>query len=590
MQKIKPKNQKKLKKTMQKTHFCKKEGKMNLKNYVANLLKTEEISVETIENLVSVPPQKQMGDLSLPCFSLAKILHKSPNDIAKNFQDVLKDDKMFSKIEVQNGYLNLFFDQKKYSKLVLDEILKQQDNFGQENLAKGKLACIEYSSINVAKNPHVGHLCGTVYGESFARLHENFGYTVKRLNYLGDYGTQFGKVINGFLKFGDKQKVEKNGVDELQNIYIKSNKMCEDDENYLEECRQTFLKLEQGDEVVKALYEWFVEISKNEAKAIYKQLGVEFDDWRGEAYYAQFNDETLKTLKEKNLVVRDQGALLVDLQNYNLGKLIVEQTSGASIYATRDLSCLIHRHEDYDYDKLLYVTGVEQELYFKQIFKVGELLNLPYMSKVFHFSTGRLSLPEGKISSRKGAVALLKDLFAISKQKAIQVLKEKGTSSEDLETLASQIGIGALIFSILKVTAQKDAVFDIQKAVSFDGETGPYLQYTFARTNSVLEKFEKMNLTEEPDFSLLGEDGFEIAKLLEKFPSVLKMALNDYEPSYIARFAISLASNFNKFYANCRIVSEDKNLTNANASLTKIVNTVLKKCLYFLVMSAPEKM
>ncbi len=563
---------------------------MDIKNYVASLLKTDEISIESLENLLIVPPQKQMGDLSLPCFSFAKILHKSPNDIALSFKEILQKDEMFSSVEVLNGYLNLFFNKQHFSKVVLDQIFNNLENFGKDDIAKGKLACMEYSSINVAKNPHVGHLCCTVYGESFARLHENFGYTVKRINYLGDYGTQFGKMINGYLKFGNKQKVEERGVDELQEIYIKANKLCEDDLAFLEECRQTFLKIEQGDKKIKELYDWFVQISINEAKRIYSQLGITFDDWRGEAYAAQFNNETLNLLKEKNLVKKDQGALLVDLERFNLGKVLVEQTSGASLYATRDISTLIHRYVDYHYDKAVYVTGTQQEFYFEQIFQVGKLLGLNYMDKVFHVSYGMLSLPEGKISSRKGAVGLIKDFFAMSIQKAKEVLEEKGTEGKDIEKLSQEIGIGALVFTILRITAKKDAVFDINSAISFDGETGPYLQYTYARTNSIFEKFENLNLKQTPDFNNLPENAFEITKLLQTFPTVLKTAFKDYEPSYIARFAINLASEFNKFYATTRIICEDEKVTSANASLTKIVNSVLKKCLYFLVMSAPEKM
>lgn len=563
---------------------------MNIKQIISKQIKIEGMTSEEIEKLLLYPPQKEMGDLSLPCFSLAKIFHKSPNDIAIDLQKKLVDCEIIKSANVLNGYLNLFLNEKIISKTILCDVLEDLENYGKQNIGKNQLCLIEFSSINVAKNPHVGHLCGTSYGESFSRLHEFFGYDVKRLNYLGDYGTQFGKVITAYKKYGSKQKVLERGVDELQELYIRINAECENDEQLLDECRQCFLKLEKGDKEIKELYDWFKQISIDEAKRIYDELDISFDDWRGESYYAQFNKETLKTLNEKGLTQRSQGALLVDLTEYNLGKLIVEQTSGASIYATRDLSNLIHRYNEYKYDKLLYVTGVEQEQYFQQIFQIGRLMGLNYMNKVFHFSTGRISLPTGKISSRKGAVALIKDLFEISVNKAKDVLKEKGTNADDIESLSKQIGIGALVFTILKSSSTKDSVFDIDKAVSFDGETGPYLQYTYARTCSILKKAQEMNLKQEIDFESLPEQTFSIVKLISQFGDVLFNAFCEYDPSYIARFATNLSSEFNRLYNEVRIISDNTKQTDSLLCLTKIINFLLKKCLYFMVIKAPEKM
>lgn len=561
---------------------------MNIKNLIASKIKLDNFSQEEIENMIVFPPQKAMGDFSLPCFSLSKTFRKSPQEIGERLKENLKDLSLFEKVEVTNGYLNFFLNKSFFTEKILEEALSNLEDFGKENIGKGKLALLEFSSINVAKNPHVGHLCCTVYGESFSRLFENFGYEVKRLNYLGDYGTQFGKMIAGFLKFGDKKKVEERGVDELQDIYIKANKLCEEDENFLEEARQTFLKLEQGDQKIKALYDWFKEISINEAKKIYEQLNITFDDYRGEAYYAQFNDETLKLLEKKKLVTKDQGALLVDLEEFNLGKLLVKQSNGASLYATRDLSSLLKRYEYYKPKRMVYVTAVQQELYFKQIFKIGELLGLPYMNDVSHISYGMLSLPEGKISSRKGAVGLIRDFFEVSTKKAEEVLKEKGTESEDLDKLKQEIGIGALVFSILRTTTSKDSVFDLKTAISFEGETGPYLQYTFARATSILKRFKETN--KKLNLKLLDESSWEIVKLVQKFPSVLKLAFEEYEPSHIARFALSLASEFNKYYSENKILTENEEETLSKVKLTKVVQKILGKCLNFLVMSAPEKM
>lgn len=562
---------------------------MNLKDIISKEIKIEDFSANEICELIALPPKEDMGDFSLPCFPLAKKLRKSPVEIANQIQASLKENNLFEKVEVVNGFVNFYLNKNLFTQKILDEVNSDLSNYGKENIGNGKVACIEFSSINVAKNPHVGHLCSTLFGEGFARLYENFGFNVKRLNYLGDYGTQFGKVITAFLKWGNKEDVEKRGVNALQELYIKVNKECEDDENLLNECRQTFLKLEQGEKEIKALYDWFVKLSVDEAKRVlYKPLGIDFDDWRGEAYYAKFNKQTLDLLEKKNLVKKDDGALIVDLQEYNLGVVIVQQTSGASLYATRDIGTLLDRHKEYNFDTLIYVTDVRQKQYFEQIFQVGKLLGCDFMDKVYHISYGMLSLPEGKIASRKGAVALIKDLFYTSIQKAKQVLSEKGTISDDVELLSSQIGIGALVFSVLKTTKAKDSVFDINSAINFDGETGPYLQYTFARCASIVRK---ANLNDDKvDFSLLPQNCWELVKLVQKFPETLFGAFKDFETGYIARFAISLASAFNKYYNENRIITEDENLTKAQVKLTKIVKTLLEKCLYFLVMNAPEKM
>ena len=563
---------------------------MNIKEIVSKEIKAQGATSEDIQKLLLVPPQKEMGDLSLPCFTLSKIFHKSPNDIALNLQESLKNSNIVKKTDVLNGYLNLFLDEKYFSKIIIEDMQKNLERYGAQNIGNNKLCLIEFSSINVAKNPHVGHLCGTAYGESFCRLHEYFGYNVKRLNYLGDYGTQFGKVITAYLKYGSREKVLERGVDELQDLYIKINAECENDENLLKECRECFLKLEKGDKEIQKLYDWFKEISIEEAKRIYNELDITFDDWRRESFYAQYNKETLALLNEKGLTKRDNGALLVDLSEKNLGKLIVEQTSGASIYATRDLSSLLNRYKEYHYDKLLYVTGVEQEQYFNQIFEVGKMLGLPYMDKVFHFSTGRISLPTGKISSRKGAVALNRDLFKASIQKAHSVLIEKGTNASDMEALEKQIGIGALVFTILKSTSTKDSVFDLDRAISFDGETGPYLQYTYARTCSILSKAKESKVEGKVDLNVLPASVFPLIKLFPNFGEALNNAFYEYDPSYIARYAMNLCSEFNRVYSETKILSEDKKLSETMVEITRLTNNLLKKCLYFLVMKAPERM
>lgn len=560
---------------------------MQLKEMLAQQLKLDGVDNSQLFALLGVPPKAELGDFSLPCFSLAKTLRKSPNEIAAELVAGVQGNSLIEKAEVLNGYANFFLN-KALTADIFAKVFPNLADFGKTQDGKGKLACIEFSSINVAKNPHVGHLSNTVFGESFCRMHENFGFTVKRLNYLGDYGTQFGKMITGFEKWGNRQDVEACGVDALQDLYIKVNAECEKDENLLAECRNKFSLLEQGDQRVKELYDWFVKISIDEVKKIYKILGIEFDDWRGEAFYAQFNQEILDELRAKKLVKKDNGALLVDLEEYNLGIALVQQSSGASLYLTRDLSALTHRFAEYGFDKLVYVTAFQQRQHFAQLFKIAQLLGRDFLDRVKHVMYGMISLPEGKISSRKGAVALIKDLFALSTEEAKRVLTEKSTETSDLDRLSEQIGVGALVFSALRNTAIKDSVFDIKNAISFEGETGPYLQYTHARCCSIVSKA-GLDLS-KPDFTLLDGQSWAIAKLIASFPDVLKTSFEEYEPSHIARFAIELASEFNKFYNENRIITEDKETSTARVALTQTVGHILSRCLYLLVMSAPEKM
>ncbi len=599
-----------------------KGGEMDIKKLLSKQIKIEGVDSQTVSALLGISPQEDMGDFCLPCFSLAKQLRQSPNEIAKNIANSLQDNEYFKEVQVLNGYVNFFLNQDIFVSKILKEVHSNLDEYGKKDTGKNQLACIEFSSINIAKNPHIGHLCGTVFGESFSRLHQNFGYKVKRLNYLGDYGTQFGKTIRAYQKWGDRADIEQRGVDALQELYIRANALCEEDEAFLDECRQVFLRLEQGDKEIQPLYDWFVQLSLNEAKQIYNVLGINFDDWRGESYYAQFNDETMDKLRQKQVVRQDRGATIVDLEQYGLGVAVVQQTSGASLYITRDISTLFQRYQEYDFDKMVYVVAVEQRQHFMQLFKISELLGADFLEKVSHISYGMVSLPEGRISSRKGSVALIKDLFKMSTERAQEILTERGTIAQDAEKLSGQIGVSALVFHILRSTTAKDSVFDAQKAINFDGETGPYLQYTYARCCSLLRNWKehqsnqneenessqskdnqhskenqsnenkdnKSDQNEQVDFTLLSGNVWNIVKLIEKFPSVLQGAFEDYEPCYIARFAISLASEFNKFYNENRIITEDAKLSATQIELTRIVGEILGKSLYFMVMDAPDKM
>ena len=560
---------------------------MNFRKILAEKIKIDGIEKEKLENMFTIPPSIDMGDFALPCFSFAKIQKCSPMQIAQNLADELKHDEVIEKVDVVNGYLNIYLNREKATQLVMEELQSKQD-LASSDIGKGKRVCVEFSSVNVAKAPHIGHFSGTVIGASIARIYEKMGFDVKRLNYLGDYGTQFGKLVCAYQKWGNREDVEARGIEALQELYIRVNAECETDEELLIECRDTFKKLEEKDPEIVELFEWFKVLSIEEVKkTLFEPLGITFDDWRGEQYYAQFTDKILDKLTQSGVAKISQGALVVDLEEYNLGVALVRQSNGATLYLTRDIPTAMERMKEYNFEKCIYIVGVEQKLHFAQLFKILELMGNEWANKLVHLVNGRLRLPEGKLSSRKGNQALAKDIMAMAINKAEEVMRERGVAVN--KERAKDIGLGALVFSALRSGISKDSVFVIEDAINFDGETGPYLMYTHARCASIIRKAKEIDYA-QATFNKQVDSSWELVTMLNKFGEVMYNAYLENEPSVIARYLLDLASVFNKFYHDNRIIAEDKELTEKNVAITSVVAKTIKQGLEVLGINAPDEM
>ncbi|MBR7090958.1 MAG: arginine--tRNA ligase [Clostridia bacterium] len=559
---------------------------MNFKKILAQKIKVDGVSTEDIENMLSTPPSVEMGDYALPCFGFAKIQRCSPMQVAENIAGSLSQDELISQVKVVNGYLNIYLDRARATEAIVSELLAKED-IAKSDIGKGKRVCIDFSSVNVAKAPHIGHFSNTVIGASISRIYEKMGYEVIKLNYLGDYGTQFGKLVCAYLKWGNRADVEARGIDALQELYIRVNEECDKDEALLNECRETFKKLENKDPQVLELFEWFKQLSINEVKkTLFEPLGITFDDWRGEQHYAQYTDRVLGELESSGVAKISQGALAVDLEDYNLGVALVRQSNGTTLYLTRDISTALDRKREYDFDKCIYIVGVEQKLHFAQLFKILELMGNAWAKDLLHLVNGRLRLPEGRLSSRKGNQALAKDIMATSIQKAEEVMRERGVAVD--KDRAKDIGLGALVFSALKTDISKDSVFVLEDAINFDGETGPYLMYTHARCASILRKANIVDT--DIDCTIQPDNTWEVVTAINKYSMVVANACTENEPSILARYLLELASVFNKFYHDNRIITEQDEVTKKNVAITSLVARVIKQGLAILGINAPDEM
>ena len=565
---------------------------MNLKEYVySNIKNIEELnSVENFENLLINTIDSSLGDISLPCFTYAKALRKSPMEIANTFAELCKNDS-FEDVKAVNGYVNFYVNKSKFTRSVLEEALSRGVDFGRQNLGEGKVVCIDYSSVNLAKYMHIGHLGTTIIGNVIKHIYEFFGYKVYGLNYLGDYGTPFGKMITGYLHYGSKADVEARGVDAIQEYYVKFNQEVENHPELMDEARLWFKKIEDLDEEALQIYKWFIDISIDEAKRIYSLLNITFDDWTGEAYYNDKMTPVISELENKNLLKLSEGAKVVDLEEYGLGTCLILKSDGSSLYATRDLAAVQDRYNKYKFDKCLYVTDVAQKLHFAQWFKICDLLGKPYANNLKHIYYGRYSLPTGKIGSRYGKQALISDMIETSFEKAKEIMLTRGTKVEDIDKIAMDIAIGAICFGVVKNEKTKDSVFDLEKALNFDGETSPYLQYTFARCNSIIEKSgisENITLADSLD-DILDTTTFELVKHINSYTDTLVSALEHEEPSTISRYLLSLCALFNRFYNENRVI--ENGVANRNrVALVKIVKDILYSGLSILGITPIQKM
>ena len=569
--------------------FTEKEKKdMDYKRYISEKLKIEGMSAEEIYGLIALPPTSDMGDYALPCFKLAKILRKSPVAIAETLKENFPIDEVISEVSAVNGYLNFKVDKTSLTRQVLDRIFSEGDAYGASDEGAGKTICIDYSSINIAKPFHIGHLSTTVLGGALYRIFNFLGYKAIGINHLGDYGTQFGKLISAYKRWGDRDTVEKGGIRALNELYVRFHREAEAHPEYDDEARAYFKKIEQGDSECLELFHWFKELTLKDVQKIYDLLDIRFDSYAGESFYSDKMQPVVDELREKGLLVESRGAQVVDLEAYGMPPCIILKSDGSSLYATRDMAAAIYRKNTYNFYKCLYVVAYQQNLHFKQFFKVLELMGKEWAKDLVHVAYGMVSLEEGTMSTRKGNVVFLEDVIHKCIEKAYTIVDEKNPELENKREVAEKVGVGAVIFGALYNNKIKDIVFSYDKVLSFEGETSVYVQYTCARANSVLQKG---GLPEHREVIQPEASEFELVKALAAFPETVKDAAEKYEPSYIARLAVDIAQKFNKFYIDCKILAaEDEKKKNFRLSLTAACLQTLKNAFSLLGIGIPEKM
>lgn len=562
-----------------------------MKNQIIEIIaKAAELEQETVANILEIPPKADMGDFAFPCFQLAKTLRKAPPMIAADIAEKIGDVDIIDRLEVKGAYLNFFIKKELFVKSMMETA--DVENFGSSTLGCGKTICIDYSSPNVAKNFHVGHLRTTIIGNSLYKIFSKLGYHVERINHLGDWGTQFGKLIVAYKAWGSKEAVEADGVAELMRLYVKFHEEAENDDTLNDQARAWFTKMEHGDEEALSIWTWFVDISLKEYKGTYDLLGMDFDHFTGESFYRDKTAAVVERLQNANLLEESQGAQIVNLEEYNMAPCLIMKKDGSSIYATRDLAAIFYRKETYHFDKCLYVTGQEQKLHFAQVFKVVELLGNEWAKdSLVHIPYGLVSLEGAKLSTRSGNIIYAEDILLEAIEKVKKTMDEKNPDIEDKDEIAKIVGVGAILFHDLYNQRIKDVSFKWNKVLNFDGETGPYVQYTYVRCASILRTVTSFNKDSAIDYSLLlDEEAIALLKEINRFPQVVADAAEKYEPCIVARFAMDVAQSFSRFYNACRINVEDEALRNARVKLVYLTKNTLKDALALLGINCPEQM
>ncbi len=552
-----------------------------------------ELNKEEIKQYIELPPNTDLGDYAFPCFKLAKALKKSPQMIAEELKEKLTLDENITKIEIVGGYLNFFINKVILSKEVLEEIENKKESYGSNSSGENKTVLVEYSSPNIAKPFHIGHLRNTVIGASLYKIYKFLGYNTVGINHLGDYGTQFGKMIEGYKRWEKEYDIENNPIDELTNIYVRINNLCKEDESVLELCRDNFRKLEEGDEYCLEVWNKLKDLSLKEFQKTYDLLGVKFDSLKGEAFYSDKIDEVVNKLEEKGILQDSEGAKIVDLEDKGLGVCIIKKSNGSTIYATRDLAAILYRARTYNFDKCLYVVAYEQNLHFKQIFEVAKYLDIPEkcLNGLEHVSYGMVRLVTGKMSTREGTVIKVNELLEEAIERAKKIIEEKNPEMKNKDEEAKKIGLGAVIFNNVSNTIIKDQVFDWNTVLNFNGETGPYIQYIYVRTKSVLEKVDEIPNFKDINYELLQDkESQKVIFNLYNFENILMQVVQKNEPSLLARYLITLSQNYSNFYNENKIIDENKEVQNARIALTKAVNIVLKQGASLLGIEMPNKM
>ena len=566
---------------------------LNFKEKIAEeISKVTNLNKEELENYIEVPKDSSMGDYAFPCFKLAKELRKAPPAIAAEIYEKLEiDGETFSKVEIVGGYINFYTNSSALVKDVLSEYNEKKEKYGDSEIGKGKNVVIDYSAPNIAKPFHIGHLRSTVIGGALYNVYKFLDFNVTGVNHLGDYGTQFGKLIEGYKMWGDEYDIDSNPIDELTKIYIHINELCKQDESVLENCRNNFKKLEDKDPYCVEIWERFRKLSLKEFQRVYDMLGSTFDSWNGEAFYSDKMKEVVEILEKTGRLVESEGARVIELEN--MAPCIIEKTNGSTTYATRDLAAILYRARNYDFDKALYVTSYEQVLHFKQVFEVAKLLGIDekYTNGLEHVPFGMVRLKEGKMSTREGVIIKLEDLLKEAISRAEKVIEEKNPELENKEDVAKKVGIGAVIFNDLSNSRIKDEIFDWDTMLNFQGETGPYVQYIYVRTKSVLEKagyvpkFEDININE-----LTDEASTNVIKTISNFSNTLEQVVDKNEPSILSRYLIDLSQSFSSFYNANKIIGEDKEKQDARLYLTYVVGNILKIGANLLGIQMPDRM
>ncbi|TQR35980.1 arginine--tRNA ligase [Lysinibacillus sphaericus] len=542
-----------------------------------------ELSVNDIQNLLERPKNLGLGDVAFPCFTLAKKLRKSPNSIASDIKHNLSCN-LIQEVQVVGGYVNIFYHQPTITHQVLCQIVKEENLYGTHQESKGNVV-LDFSSPNIAKPFSMGHLRSTVIGNALANIAEKNGYQAIRINHIGDWGTQFGKLIVAYRKWGDQKVIEAAPIEELLKIYVKFHKEAEQDDTLNEQGRAAFKALEDGDGEALALWQWFRDASLEEFKTIYQLLGINFDSFAGEAFYNDKMTAVVKELKEKDLLVQSDGAYVVEIDN--MPPCLITKTDGATLYATRDLAAAFYRKQQYDPKKIFYVVGNEQSLHFKQLFNVIEKMGYDWAKDLQHVPFGMILKDGKKMSTRKGKIVLLAEVLTEAIATAKRNIEGKNPNLVDKENIARQVGVGAVIFNDLKNDRLHDIDFSIEQMMHFEGGTGPYIQYTYARISSLLEKANETSY--EVSFEALGEQAWPVVLLLEQFPNVIVNAFEQADPSQIAKYALQLARVFNKYYAQNKILVDDSQRT-SRLAFCHCVAIVLKESLVLLGIAAPKKM
>ena len=560
---------------------------MDYKKYIAGKISAGE-NVGDLSEFIEVPPDRTLGDYALPCFKLSKILRLPPMKIAEDLKNSFIPDDVIESCSAVGGYLNFKINRKGFVSSALSEVLKDGDKYGSSDEGNGKTVCIDYSSINIAKPFHIGHLSTTVIGSALCKIYRFLGYKVVGINHLGDYGTQFGKLIVAYKLWSSKEAVLEGRLKELSRIYVKFHEEAKSRPELDDEARRYFKLIEDGDKEAGELFELFKKITLEEVDKIYKLLNVTFDSYAGESFYNDKMAPVVEELKEKGLLKLSDGASIVDLEEYGMPPCLILKSDGSSLYATRDIAAAIYRKNTYDFYKCLYVVAYQQNLHFKQFFKVIELMGKPWAKDLVHVAYGMVSLESGAMSTREGKVVLLEDVINKTIEKAYRVIEEKNPDIPDKEATARAVGTGAVIFGALCNNKIKDIVFSYDRVLSFEGETCPYVQYTVARCNSVLKKCGETKSFVVPE--KIEEEEYGVVSVLAKFPEVVSSAAEKYEPSLVTRYALDLATAFNKFYIACKIATDDENIRNFRLNIAKAVKITLTNALALLGIETVEQM